>query len=44
MIAVTMFMIILQANGLVIPPISWILFGISWVLSVAKAIADNKDK
>lgn len=44
MIVATMFLIILKANGLVIPPIAWFLFGASWVLSIAKAIVDNKDK
>ena len=44
MIVATMFLIILQANGFVIPPIAWIIFGVSWVLSIAKAIDDNKPK
>lgn len=44
MIVATIFLIILKANGLVIPPIAWFLFGVSWVLSIAKAIVDNRDK
>lgn len=34
-----MFLIILSANGLVIPAIAWVIFGISWILAIAKSIA-----
>lgn len=41
---VTMALIILSANGIIIPTSVWILYGISWALTIAKIIIDVAQK
>ena len=44
MLIVSMFLIILMANGFVIPLTAWIIFCSSWIVAIIKAIDDNSPK